>query len=157
MVTPTYAGTTLAIADALPANETESDFIALAPDFKTGVCALHTVPALARTWASVSDPLVCRKTNSSVKGSATWDDVTFPLSHFPEDEAQVIYRQYENSRDGVASFRMTLPGARGASFYFTAQVGKFALVDGGGQDDRIAATVMLMIQSEEIIRVIPAA
>lgn len=154
MASLTYAGATIAVANAIPATFDEAGYVALS--FDAGECALHSVPALARTYASVDDPLVCRATNSKVKGSASWDDVTFPLSRRPSDSAQLIYRALEIDRTGVGSFRIVLPGD-GGTFYFTAQVGKFALFDGGGQDDRIAATVMLFIQSQDVLEVLPIA
>ena len=147
MASLTYAGTTLAIANALPATDDQAGYEALAWD--AGECALQGVPGIMREWAKVTETLVCKDTNSSVKGAAQWQDMTFTFSDKPGDAAQAIYTALEATRDGVGSFRMILPGNAG-TIYFQAQVSKFSLTEGGGQNDIVSKGVELLIQTTPV-------
>lgn len=144
----TYAGTTLAISADLPATNDQAGFEDVGVSWEAGECALHEVPMLAREWSAVTEPLVCKQTNSDIKGSSKWNVVDFKLSDKPGDAAQTIYRSLEASRTDRGSFRMTLPN--GQKHYFTAQVAKYALVDGGGQDTIHTGGVRLFIQTEPV-------
>ena len=144
----TYAGTTMAVVDALPASQDAAGFAALA--WEAGTCALRDVPGIMREWAKVTEDLVCRDTNSDVKGSAKWSPVTFRLSRLSGDAAQAIYTSLEANRSGVGSFRMVLP-SNGGTIYFTAQVSKFALADGGTQDTIHTGEVELLIQTTPVV------
>jgi hypothetical protein len=146
----TYAGTTLAISAVLPATNDVAGFDALTWD--DGICSLKEAPELAREWAKVSDENVCADTNTDKKGSSKWMPVTFPMNRIPSDTAQQIYNDMESSRTGIAAFRMVLPGpaSEGGTFYFTAQVSKFSIVKGGGQDTIHTSDVELLIQTAPI-------
>lgn len=149
----TYAGTTIELVDDLPDSLNAAGFINLL--WIKGICALHEVPAIMREWAKVSEDLACRGTNTDIKGSSKWSPVSFKLSRLPGDAAQEIFRKLEKERNGVGSFRLQLPYPAG-TIYFTAQVSKFSIVDGGGQDTIHTSSVELLIQSKPVF-VAPAA
>lgn len=151
MPSTTYAGSTLAPVAALPATYDQAGYEALT--FIPGECALHDVPPLMREWSTVVEPVVCRKTNVDKKGSSKWAEVPFKLSGIVGDAAQAIYEALEDSPSGAGSFRLKLEG--GKTFYFTAQVKKFAKVDGGSQDTIHTRSGVLLIQSDDIISVDP--
>lgn len=143
----TYAGVSLRASLGLPNANTAAGFGGVT--FTGGKCALHTMPGIMRDWSKVQENLVCRTTNTKKKGSATWADVTFPLSRLPGDAMQAILVTLENDKDGIGSFEFVLPGGAGTIF-LTAQVAKFAIADGGGQDDFHKSSVELLIQEEPV-------
>lgn len=147
----TYAGTTIAVINALPATNDQAGFEALTP-WEEGECALQQVPSIMREWQKVQETLVCADTNTEIKGSAKWNAVAFPMSVKENDAAQLIYEALEASRNDVGSFRLKFPGVTGAqaTIYFTAQVSKYALVDGGGQDDIVTRSAELLIQTTPV-------
>ena len=151
MPSTTYAGSTLAVVAALPATYDQAGYELLT--FVPGECAIHDVPPLMRDWATVSEPVVCRKTNVDKKGSSKWAEVPFKLSGIVGDAAQAIYEALEDDPTGVGSFRLQLEGAE--THYFTAQVKKFAKVDGGTQDTIHTRSGVLLIQSDDITTVDP--
>jgi len=151
MPSTTYAGSTLAIALALPATHEAAGFAALGAAFLEGECALHDTPPLMRNSTAVPEPLVCRKTNVDKKGSFKWDPVPFKLSGIVGDAAQAAYEALEADLNGIGSFRLMLDGAD--THYFTAQVQKFAKVDGGSQDTIHTRSGILLIQSADIVTV----
>lgn len=151
MPSTTYAGSTLAVVASLPATYDQTGYEALT--FEAGECALHEVPPLMRDATTVSEPLVCRSTNTDKKGSRKWNEVPFKLSGIIGDAAQAIYDALEADQKGVGSFRIALAGAE--THYFTAQVKSFAKVDGGSQDAIHTRSGVLIIQSQEIVTVAP--
>ena len=150
MPSTTYAGSTLAVVAALPATYDQAGYEALT--FIPGECALHDVPPVMRDWATVSEPVVCKRTNVDKKGSSKWAPVPFKLSGIVGDAAQAIYDALEDDSNAVGSFRLILDGAE--THYFTAQVSKFAKVDGGTQDTIHTRSGTLLIQSDEITTVV---
>ena len=149
----TYAGTKLAVAAGAPVSDDLTGYELMT--FDAGECAIKNAPNLFRDWAVVTDDTVCSNTNVEKKGSSKWAPVEFKISRIPTDTAQAIYVDLENSRTGVGSFRLTLPGelSEGGIFYFTALVAMFALADGGGQDDIHTSAVKLLIQSTPIHKI----
>ena len=141
----TLSGSTLALVESLPATYDETGYTALT--FVAGECALKSVPQLSRTWATVDDAVVCKRTTKQKKGTASWDAVTFQLNIETGDAAQDIYRALE-ADDDVGSFRLTFQN--GDAAYFTAQVSQFTITDGGEGDTINMGTVTLLIQSDEI-------
>lgn len=142
----TYNGSSIEVSATTPASNDQTGFEALT--FVGGACALHEIPAIARTWNEVEENLVCQTTSYKRKGKAMYDAVTFKLSDIPTDAAQAIYDQLEASISQVGSFKMNLEGI--GVVYFTAQVKKFALADGGNADAIHTRSVELLIQSEPI-------
>ena len=146
----TYAGATIGLVAAAPTTYNAAGYEALT--FVTGTCALHSVPAISRDWAKVTETLVCQTTNNDLKGSSKYAPVQYMLSSLDGDAAQALYITAEAASDGTASiysFELTLPGGVGigGSLYFRAQVSKFALVDGGSQDTIHTRSVELLIQT----------
>lgn len=141
----TYGGSTIEVVDALPATNDQAGFEALA--WVSGACALHSVPAVARTWERVAEDLVCQSTSFDKKGGARWDDVTFPLSRLPNDAAQAIYEALEDDVSRAGSFKLAISESKAGVIYFTAQVSKFALADGGTRNTIHTSTVQLLLQS----------
>lgn len=146
--TETYGGSVLRVSTTLPVTEDAAGWAAVT-DFIAGECALHEVPMIARTWDAVREELVCKATSKNVKGGASWDDITFKLSRKAGDAAQAIYEALENDTSAIGSFELELAGS-GGKFYFTAQVAKFSLVDGGSRNTLHTSTVQLFIQSDDI-------
>lgn len=155
----TYSGTTIGIADALPETNDAAGFAAIEADFVTGDCAIHEVPEIAREWDSVDNPVVCENTSFEVKGGAKYSKPSYKLNRFPDDAAQAIYEAMENDPAGVASFRVKVAGESGKSgtLYFTAQVSKFTLMDGGGKNTLHTSTATLCLQSDPVFVPTPAA
>jgi hypothetical protein len=148
----TYAGSTLSLVAALPATYDQAGYEALT--FVAGACALADVPPLMRDWSIVTEPLVCKTTDTDKKGSAKWAPVPFKLSGIVADAAQAIFITLEASATAVGSFKLALTGAE--TLYFTAMVSKFANVDGGDQNTIHTRSGTLLIQSDDITRVDPS-
>jgi len=146
-VSQTYAGSRILIAAGLPAERTVEDFRAMT--FVGGTCALHTFPKISRTPAAVREPLVCRATNTTIKGSKAWDDLVFKLSEKPSDEAQAIYRAHEEN-DEVCTIQLIRPGKLNG-FFIPVQIAMYSFDDGGGQDDIIAGSVTAYIQDDPMV------
>lgn len=147
MASDTYSGSTLALVASLPATYDDTGYEALT--WVPGACALREVPALARAWDAVTEDLVCDDGASyDVKGGYKWEPLTFTLSLKQGDAAQAVYQTLEGNK-ASGSFRMVLAGA-GGTYYFTAQVGKFALVDGGTKNDIQSRSAELWLQSSPV-------
>lgn len=142
-MTTTYSGSRLELTDDLPSSNDAAGFGALT--FVTGACALQEVPAIMREWATVTENLVCQRMNIDKKGGYKYAPVSFKLSRKPGDAAQSIYESLEAS-DAAGSFKLILPNS-GGTIYFTAQVSKFSLADGGNADTIHSSSVSLLIQS----------
>ena len=148
----TYAGTTLSIFGSGvddPTGQTEAEFIA--HTWVPGTCALRAVPPIMRDWVKVTEDLVCAATNVDKKGSSKWAPMTFTMSNLigDADAAQLIYQTAEASQTQVCSFKLTLPGTGGV-IYWTAQVSKFSIMDGGSQDTIHTSSVELLIQTQPL-------
>lgn len=154
MSTNTYAGTTIKAVAALPATNDEEGFAAL--EFVGGECSLRQVPAVGRTWNTVSEDLVCAETNTDVKASSKYKPWDFPVAIKPNDPLQAILRAAEESRTASISVELTLPGDIG-KVYVQAQVAMFDIIGGGGQDAVIDANVQLLPQKKFIYVQPPAA
>jgi len=136
----TYAGSTIELVAALPATFDQAGYEALT--YVGGECSLHEVPAVGREWVKVKETLVC---------SSMWSAVAYRMSSKTGDPAQAIYEALEADSTGIGSFKLSLDGAQ--THYFTAQVAKFMLVDGGAQDVIHTRSVELLIQSDDIVTV----
>lgn len=139
----TLSGATLGLVESLPATYDETGYAALTYD--NGTCALKSVPELSRTWATVDDAVVCRRTTYQKKGTATWVAISFQLNIETGDSAQDTYRDLE-ADDDSASFALTFQ--TGDIAYFTAQVSQFSITDGGEGDTINMGTVTLLPQSD---------
>ena len=155
----TYSGTTIAISDTLPDTTDAAGYAAIEASFVTGDCAVKEVPELMRTWDPVANDVVCENTSYDAKGGAKWANPTYKLNRFPSDAAQAIYEAMEADPAGVASFRVVIAGNSGVSgtIYFTAQVMKFSMMDGGGKNTIHTSTVELCLQSDPVFVPTPPA
>ncbi len=148
MTTETYSGSTIEVADELPGSNDKAGFEAVS--WVSGQCALQEVPAILREWDKVTEELVCGDGASyDKKGGYKWNAVTYKLTRHPGDAAQDIYESLEDSKD-VGSFKLALPGTAG-TIYFTAQVSKFSMADGGTKNTIHSASVELLIQSKPVL------
>ena len=145
-ISRTYATSRLEIAAGLPAERTLTDYQAMT--WVVGASALHTFPAVKRTPAAVVEPLVSSTTNTTIKGSKKWDDLVFKLSVKPDDDAQALFRLYEQN-DEVCSLHLIRPGQL-SGIYIPVQIAMYAFDDGGGQDDIVAGSVTAYIQDDPI-------
>jgi len=143
----TYAGSTMEAVAAVPTANDLAGFQALT--YEAGECTLQTFPQILRDWAAVEEPLVCKTTNSDVKGSAKWAPMDFTLSRVPTDALQIILRTLEASFNAVGSFKFTISGS--GIVYLQAQVAKMPIADGGGQNTIHSSTGMLFIQDEPVL------
>lgn len=147
MPTNTYAGTTLKAVASLPATNDAAGFAALT--FPDAECSIRQVPAVGRTWNTVSEDLVCAETNTDVKASSKYKPWDFPVAVKNGDALQAILRAAEEDRTAVISIELTLPGDLG-KIYTTVQVSMFDIIGGGGQDAIVDANVQFLPQSKPV-------
>jgi len=141
-----HRGTTIGIADGVPATLDKDGYIA--QQFFNTSCVIHEVPKVSRKWGTVRAELVGLTDEAQLKAGAAWNQPTFTLNRILDDETQELYRTYEAHPTSVTAFVIT--SAYGDRIYFTAQVLEFSLVDGGGKSSIDTATVTLAIQQSPI-------
>ncbi len=143
----TLAKSTLEVSATVPADTSDAILFA-ALVWVPGSCALHTVPPVGYSYDAVQEDLVCDEITKSVKGGAKYDDVTFMLSKLPGDLMQAELQTLLDSQNAVGSFKLTLTDS--TVIYFTGQVAKMSLTEGGGKNDINKRSVQVFVHSKPI-------
>jgi hypothetical protein len=149
MSTETFAGSHLSFAAALPATYDDVGYEALT--WTQDDCSSENIPSLSRAFNGVDVNTVCSLTTTTKKGKSKYDPVAFTMLSDWGNTAQALLETAEGSTSAVISVKIEF--ASGNVVYFTAQVAKFTLSDGGTGDDLNKRSVELWIQSDEIVKV----
>ena len=140
------AGSTLEVSLAVPADvSSTTEFAALA--WVAGTCALNEVPPIGYELAAVEEDNVCDEVMKKVVGGGTFDDVVFQLSKMPGDAMQDAIQTIMDTR-AVGSFKLTLKDS--TTIYFTGQVSRFSLTQGGGKNTINRREVKVFVHSKPV-------
>ena len=140
------AGSTLEVSTAVPTDVTSTaEFAALT--WVPGNCALGEVPPIGYELAAVEEDNVCDEVTKKVVGGGTYDDVVFQLSKIPGDAMQDALQTIMDNR-AVASFKLNLKDS--TTIYFTGQVSRFSLTQGGGKNTINRREVKVFVHSKPI-------
>lgn len=149
MSTNTFAGSHISLAAALPATYDQAGYEALT--WTQDDCSSENIPMLNDTANTVDVNTVCSLRTKSVKGKSKYDPVSFTMLSDWDNAAQGILDTAKASTTAVISVKIEF--ATGDVVYFTAQVSKFSLTEGGTGDDLNKRAVELLVQSDEFTKV----
>lgn len=149
MSTETFAGSHLSFAAALPATYDQAGYEAVS--WTQDDCSSENIPMLNDTANGVDVNTVCSSRTKTIKGKSKYDPVAFTMLSDWGNTAQGILETAKASANAVISIRITFQS--GNAVYFTAQVAKFSLTEGGTGDDLNKRAVELWVQSDEFTKV----
>jgi len=141
------AGSTLEVSTSVPTDTSSTTEFAALATWVAGSCALNEVPPIAYELAAVEEDNVCDEVMKKVVGGGTYDDVVFQLSKIPGDAMQDALQTIMDNR-AVASFKLTLKDS--TTIYFTGQVARFSLTQGGGKNTINRREVKVFVHSKPV-------